>query len=70
MKALSEKLGFIDLREFIALNKFLIENDDHQNILSKFKKDFLAMAIKNVEKTKKIDFENKFRVSDVYVGNQ
>jgi ABC-type tungstate transport system permease subunit len=52
LEELTAKLGILDLREFIALNKFIIEGDKHTDIINKLKSKFLTEALERMDEAK------------------
>ena len=52
LEELTTKLGILDLREFIALNKFIIDGEKHTDIINQLKTKFLSEALERMDETK------------------
>lgn len=57
---LVNKLGYLDLREFLALNRYLLEAKTHSDVLVQTKAKFLEEALNKVNKKKRDEARNKF----------
>jgi hypothetical protein len=62
LEELIRKVGVLDLREFIAINKFLIEAEEHNEIMNKIKGRFLSLAIERMDETKVQEVRTLFKV--------
>jgi len=58
------KLGYLDLREFIALNKYLLEASNHKDYINNAKAKFLTIAMQRLNKQKEKDISNQFKSID------
>lgn len=63
LEELTQKLGILDLREFIALNKFIIDGDKHEDVISKMKTKFLIVALERMNESKRQEIKNIFNVN-------
>lgn len=57
---LVNKLGYLDLREFLALNRYVLEAKNHSDTLVQAKARYLEEAINKLTKRKKEEVRNKF----------
>jgi hypothetical protein len=58
---LVEKLGYLDLRDFVALNKYILEAENHDNFLNRAKASFLNVAMKRMDRLKQFELKNIFQ---------
>lgn len=61
---LVNKLGYIDLRDFIALNRYILEGKSHSDTLVQAKAKYLEEAINKLNKKKREEVRNKFSMID------
>lgn len=54
------KLGFMDLREFLALNRYILEAKSHSDTLVQAKAKYLEEAVSKLTKKKREEVRNKF----------
>ena len=59
---LTQKLGILDLREFIAINKFIVDAEHHDDIISRIKTKFLNIALERMDENKAQNVRKLFRV--------
>jgi hypothetical protein len=64
MDELVAKLGFLDLREFIAVNKYVLEAENHVDYVNKAKSNFLKLALSRLNEKKKEEVTNHLRKID------
>ena len=64
LEELIGKLGILDLREFIAINRFIIEGEQHEDIINKIKSKFLTIALERMEETKAQGIKKIFKVNE------
>ena len=64
LEELIGKLGILDLREFIAINRFIIEGEQHDDIINKIKSKFLTIALERMEETKAQGIKKIFKVNE------
>lgn len=65
LEELIQKLGVLDLREFIAINRFIIEGEQHDEIINKIKSKFLTIAMERMNETKAQDIKKIFKVNQL-----
>ncbi len=58
------KLGYIDLREFLALNRYILEAKNHSDALVQAKAKYLEEAVIKLTKQKREEVRNKFSMID------
>ena len=61
---LVNKLGYLDMREFLALNRYILEGKNHNDTLVQAKSKFLEDAINVLNKKKRDEIKNKFSLID------
>ena len=59
---LTKKIGFLDLREFIALNRFIIEGEQHTDLINQLKSKFVGIALERMDKVKADEVKKIFKV--------
>ena len=57
MNELLSKLGYLDYRDFLCLNKYLVEKQVNEKIITKAKKNILNVALELVEDSKRKDLK-------------
>lgn len=55
------KLGYLDLRDFVALNKYILEAKNHDNLVNQTKAKFLAVAMQRLSESKKEEVKKSFK---------
>lgn len=61
---LVNKLGYVDLREFIALNRYILEAKTHSDSLVQAKAKYLEEAVNKLTRKKREEVRNKFSMID------
>lgn len=64
IREIVSKLGYLDYREFLALNKYITEDAIHANIIDKVKKSIAVIAIETVSTAKKKELIKVFNLID------
>lgn len=59
---LQHKIGILDLREFIALNKYLLDLEQHHEIINRIKAKFLSVALERMHESKAQAVKSMFKV--------
>jgi hypothetical protein len=67
---LVKKLGYIDMREFLMLNRYILEAKNHNDILIQTKSKFLEEALFRFTKEKREEIKDKLSVIDSQQKNQ
>lgn len=62
MSSLVDNLGYLDFREFIALNRYILETKLHNDIIIRAKGEFLQLAINSLNETKKKELRKTLKV--------
>lgn len=57
---LVNKLGYMDLRDFLALNRYILEAKSHSDALVQAKAKYLEEAVNSLTKKKREEVRNKF----------
>jgi hypothetical protein len=57
---LVSKLGYMDLREFLAVNRYILEAKSHSDTLVQAKAKYLEEAVNKLNKKKREEVRNKF----------
>jgi hypothetical protein len=61
LNELVNKLGYLDLRDFVALNKYILEAKNHENYANQSKAKFLALAMQKLSESKKEEVKKNFK---------
>jgi len=61
LNELVNKLGYLDLRDFVALNKYILEAKNHENYVNQTKAKFLALAMQKLSESKKEEVKKNFK---------
>jgi hypothetical protein len=64
LHALVQKLGYLDFRDFVALNKYVIEASEHESLVNRTKAKFLSMAMQKLSSARKEELRRTFRKLD------
>ena len=63
---LVNKLGYLDLREFLALNRYILEAKSHSDTLVQAKAKYLEEAVSKLTRKKREEVRNKFSMIKFY----
>lgn len=61
---LVQKLGYLDMRDFVALNKYILEAQNHEDLVNQTKAHFLSLAMKKLSDIKRDEMRAHFRKID------
>jgi hypothetical protein len=64
LQALVDKLGYMDFRDFVALNKYIIEASEHESLVNRTKAKFLMMAMQKLSSARKDELKKTFKKLD------
>jgi len=64
LNELVHKLGYLDLRDFVALNKYILEAKSHESHVNQTKAKFLAVAMQRLSESKKDEVKKSFKRID------
>lgn len=64
LNELINKLGYLDLRDFLAINKYILEAEKHDDYVNKTKANFLKLALSRLNKKKKEEVTKQFKKID------
>lgn len=64
LNELVNKLGYLDLRDFVALNKYVLEAKNHESNVNQTKAKFLAIAMQRLSESKKEEVKKSFKRID------
>jgi hypothetical protein len=64
LNELVEKLGYLDLRDFIAINKFILQGRNHEENVNQAKAKLLQTAVQKMTELKNTDVINAFKKID------
>jgi hypothetical protein len=64
LRELVNKLGYVDFRDFVALNKFVLEAKNHEDLVNQTKSKFLQMAMQKVNQNQKEELKKVFKKID------
>jgi len=67
---LVSSLGYLDLREYVALNKYLLEAANHKQVINQAKAKFLSIAMKRLTAQKEKEVNTQFAIIDEQAGVQ
>lgn len=66
---LVNKLGYLDLRDFVALNKYILEAKNHKEYINQAKAQLLNTALKKLNDYKRIEVNSHFKKIDQQTTN-
>jgi hypothetical protein len=64
LNELVEKLGYLDLRDFIAINKYILQAKNHEESVNQAKAKLLTIAIEKMNEIKNNEVLNTFKKID------
>jgi hypothetical protein len=64
LQQLVNKLGYVDFRDFVALNKYVLEAKNHEDLINQTKSKFLQMALQKVNQNQKEELKRNLRKID------
>lgn len=64
LQYLINKLGYVDFRDFVALNKYVLEAKNHDDLVNQTKSRFLQMALQKVNQNQKEELKKNLRKID------
>ncbi len=64
MRNLIQKLGYVDFRDFVALNKYILEAQDHESTVNQTKAKFLSLAMSKLTTARKEELRKTFKRLD------
>jgi hypothetical protein len=64
LQHLINKLGYVDFRDFVALNKYVLEAKNHDDLVNQTKSRFLQMALQKVNQNQKEELRKNLRKID------
>jgi hypothetical protein len=64
LNQLINKLGYLDFREFVALNKYIVDAANHEDLVNQTKSKFLQIAMQKMNSYQKEELKKNFRKID------
>lgn len=64
LNQLINKLGYLDFRDFVALNKYIIDASNHEDLVNQTKSKFLQIAMQKMNSYQKEELKKNFRKID------
>ena len=64
LEDLVAKLGYVDFRDFVALNKYILEAHNHEDLVNQTKSKFLSLAMQKMNVNQKDDIKKSFKKID------
>lgn len=64
LQHLINKLGYVDFRDFVALNKYILEAKNHEDLVNQTKSRFLQMALQKFNQNQKEELKKNLRKID------